>query len=274
MRLRLVILAFAFGCAFAGPATAQTIERPQPFPVVRTVADPPARILAEEGMEAAADRVATLWVRSASDVAAELGLERPRPVAVFLLQDRTFTQWARGLLPEWGVGYASWPDGPIALNVGAITGGRKPLELVLKHEISHVYLGQRLSGVRPPSWFVEGVAQQQAAEWGFGDTLSLVQVASVGALPRLSQLVGRFPAGGKQAELAYRVSLQAVNDIDRRLSDRGGWPVLVAETARRGDFLEAFEATLGLRLPQFETELMSRLRGRYGWIAEIGRAHV
>lgn len=239
------------------------------FPVVRTVASPPARILAQKGLEGAADEVAAAWQVAATDVARELGLATPRPVAVYLLSDRTFTGWSRGLLPEWGVGYANWPGGPIALNVGAITQGRKPLQLVLRHEISHVYLGQRLNGVRPPSWFVEGVAQVQAAEWGFGDTMSLVQVASVGALPRLSELVRRFPAGGNQAELAYRVSLRAVNDLDGRLADVGGWPALVAETAAREDFVAAFESMLGMNLAAYEIEFMASLRVRYGWIAAI-----
>lgn len=242
------------------------------FPVVRTIESPPARILAQEGLEGAVDRIADVWVDAASDVANELGLDAPRPVAIYVLNDRTFTGWARGLLPEWGVGFANWPDGPIALNVGAITRGVKPLPLVLKHEISHVYLGQRLDGVRPPSWFVEGVAQIQADEWGFGDTMSLVQVASVGALPRLSELVRSFPAGGKRAELAYRVSLRAVNDLDGRLADRGGWPVLVAEVAERGDFLAAFQSTVGMNLPAYETEFMSSLRVRYGWIAALAGA--
>lgn len=266
MRLFLVIL-----LAWALPAVAQ-FQRPDPYPVKRFVDDPPVRILAEKGLEGAADQIAAQWSSAARGIADELGLERPRPVSVYLLQDHTFTRWAQGLLPEWGVGFASWPDGPIALNVGAITGGRKPMSLVLKHEISHVYLGQRLNGVRPPSWFVEGVAQQQAAEWGFGDTMSLVQVASVGALPPLSRLVARFPSGGSQAELAYRVSLQALVEIDRRLADRGGWTVLVERTAQHGDFVAAFESTVGVTLPVFETELMSKLRGRYGWIAAIAGA--
>ncbi len=252
-------------------ATAQGRDRSDPFPVVVDVANPPARILAEPGLEGAAERIARSWVRAARPIADELRLQ-PEPVAVYLMHDRSFTRWARGLLPEWGVGYANWPDGPIALNVGAITAGRKPLDVVLRHEISHVYLGQKLQGLRPPTWFVEGVAQHQAAEWGFGDTLALVQVASAGALPRLSELVTRFPAGGARAELAYRISLQALGEIDERLADRGGWVTLVEETVRRQSFREAFESLLGIRIAEFETELSSSLRGRYGWIAAIAGA--
>ena len=248
------------------------LAQPERWPVVVDVADPPARIFAEEGLDNGARQVAAEWEAAAPRIAQQLGLTSPRPVAVYLLHDRSFTAWSRGLLPEWGVGYANWPDGPIALNVGEITAGTKPLALVLRHEISHVYLGQRLEGLRPPTWFVEGVAQAQADEWGFGDTLALVQVASAGALPRLSELVGHFPTGGRRAELAYRISLQAIGELDRRLSDRGGWPALVEATAARGDFDAAFRELVGTPIGVFENELMTKLRGKYGWIAAVAGA--
>ena len=47
---------------------------------------------------------------------------------------------------------------------------------------------------------------------------------------------------------------------------------LVEETVRRQSFREAFESLLGIRIAEFETELSSSLRGRYGWIAAIAGA--
>jgi hypothetical protein len=196
----------------------------------------------------------------------------PAPVEVVLLSGETFRGWWRGLLPEWGVGFASWPDGPIAIDVDGVLRGKKTLEEVLRHEISHVYLGQRLKGVRPPRWFVEGVAQAQSGEWRFGDTLALVQAASTGSLLPLSRLASSFPQGGRAAELAYRVSLQAVLDLDGRLADQGGWRALVTRAAEIERFDVAFEEMVGMRLAQYDEELVGKLRGRYGWIAAVASA--
>lgn len=282
-RARRAILLLLTGAAWflalagAGARTtaAQTLvpeEREDPYPERRFVESPPAVIFAEAHLGGAADEIARRWARAAPEIAADLRLESPRPVAVYLLSGRSFSRWSRGLLPEWGIGFANWPDGPIALDIDGITAGTKSLDVVLRHEISHVYLGQSLAGARPPTWFVEGVAQMQSGEWTLGDTFALVQVASVGALPTLSELAGRFPAGGHPAEMAYRLSLQAVQDLDERLRDRGGWVALVEATARTGRFDLAFEEVVGLRLPAFERELSDRLRGRYGWLAAIAGA--
>jgi hypothetical protein len=243
-----------------------------PTPVEAQVQSPPAVIRGEEGMESSVAWLQKEWPRLATPVAEELGLASPRPVLVVLLQGKTFRRWSRGLIPEWGVGYANWPDGPIAIDIDAALRGSKTLEQIVQHEISHVYLGQRLEGRRPPTWFVEGVAQRQSGEWTMTDTMALVEAASVGRLPRLSQLVARFPAGGRPAELAYRVSLLAVQDIDRRLADRGGFAALVARAAETGRFDTAFTEMTGLRLAEFELQLAGRLRGRYGWIAAIAGA--
>lgn len=241
-------------------------------PLRATVDDPPLRIRAEEGMEAAVREVQRLWPRAATAVADDLGLESPRPVEVVLLGGRTFESWSRGLLPEWGVGYASWPAGPIALNVTEISRGVKTFEEILRHEISHVYLGQRLNGVRPPRWFVEGVAQAQSGEWRFSDTLGLVGSASTGKLPRLHRLTVHFPRGGGSAQLAYRISLQAVLELDRRFPEKGGWRAVLAPAAESGRFDRAFTEVYGLRLPEFGEEVYDRLHSRYGWIAALAGA--
>jgi hypothetical protein len=275
VNLRLLLLVFVWIVLTPAMAQAQTLvhePREDPYPQRRVVEHPPAVIFAEAHLGGAADEIARLWARAAPEIAAGMRLQQPRPVAVYLLSGRTFRRWSRGLLPDWGIGFANWPDGPIALDVDGITSGSKSLDFVLRHEISHVYLGQSLQGVRPPTWFVEGVAQLQSGEWTMGDTFALVQVASVGALPSLSEIAGRFPAGGRPAEMAYRLSLQAVQDIDRRTHDRGGWVAVVEAAARTGRFDTAFEDVVGMRLPDFELQLTDRLRGRYGWLAAIAGA--
>lgn len=251
----------------AQPALAQ-----DPTPLRRVHPDPPLAIRAERGLDGIVDEILRLWPESSRDVAEGLSLDDPAPIEIVVLTSDTWKRWARGLLPEWGVGFANWPAGPIAIDAGRAVRDPVRFPRILKHEISHVYLGQRLNGHRPPTWFVEGVAQVQAGEWNFDDTIGLVQVASVSALPPLSLLHARFPTGGRAAELSYRVSRQAVGEIDRIGRDNGGWRAMLDPLASGASFGSALEQVTGLRPNEFEAAVESRLQIRYGWVAAIASA--
>ena len=247
-------------------ASAQVVD---PTPIRRTMSHPPVYVRAEEGLEGLVDEVLRLWPESATRIAEDLGLTELAPVEIVLLKHSTWTRWSRGLLPEWGVGFANWPGGPIAIDAGRAVRDPGRFSQILRHEISHVYLGQRLNGHRPPTWFVEGVAQIQSGDWSFGDTVGLVQVASVRALPPLSLLHTQFPAGGRAADMAYRVSRQAVVEIERLGKERGGWRAMLGPLASGSSFANVLYETSGLRPDDFEAAVENRLQIRYGWLAAV-----
>lgn len=255
--------------ALAGVAQAQGVDR---TPVRRSVAAPPMSIRAEAGLDRMVDEIVRLWPGAATAIAADLDLAEPAPVEIVVLTHATWRQWARGLLPEWGVGFANWPGGPIAIDADRAARDPGRFSRILRHEISHVYLGQRLNGHRPPTWFVEGVAQVQAGEWDFGDTIGLVQVASVGAIPPLSLLHARFPVGGQAAELSYRVSRQAVIEIERHGHDRGGWRAMLDPLAAGATFGTVLYQITELHPAEFEVAVENRLQIRYGWLAAVASA--
>jgi hypothetical protein len=253
-------------------STAASAQVTDPTPIRRSMSHPPVYVRAEDGLESLVEEVLRLWPESAPMIAEGLGLTEIAPVEIVLLKHATWTRWSRGLLPEWGVGFANWPGGPIAIDAGRAVRDPGRFSQILRHEISHVYLGQRLKGHRPPTWFVEGVAQIQSGDWSFGDTMGLVQVASVGALPPLSRLQASFPVGGRPAQLAYRVSRQAALEIDRRGEDRGGWRAMLGPLAEGAPFAAALHAVTGLRPKAFEAAVENRLQIRYGWIAIVASA--
>ncbi len=253
----------------AAAAAAQTDRTP----LHRALQDPPGSIRAEESLAGAVGAVAQLWPRASAEIATQLGVSDPAPVEVVLLSERTFSGWARaGFLPEWGVGFASWPGGPIVLNVEAIARGRKSLDEVLRHELSHVYLGQRLGGAGVPRWFVEGVAQWQSGEWRLLDSFAMVRAAGTQDLRPLSQLSRAFPAGGHAAGLAYQISMRAVSELEKQLQEKGGWRAVVDRAAETGRFDTAFREVTGVSMQQFATEFDKSVRVRYGWIAAVGSA--
>lgn len=268
--MRATALAALLALLLAAPA-ARAQDPYEVFPVQRELVDPPARLFGEAATVGSAERVVALWPELAA-VAAELGADNPPPVDIYLLRHERFRALTRHTLPEWGVGYCGWPGGPVVLDVEALSSGRKTLSEVLRHEMSHAWLGQRLGRMQVPRWFVEGVAQAQAGEWRFQDTVSLVAGASTGRLGGLEELSGSFPRTGGAAQHAYRMGLRAVGRLEADLAGQGGWPALVDEAARRGDFDAAFEALLGVPRTQWQRNFHADLQLRYGWLAALASA--
>ena len=126
------------------------------------------------------------------------------------------------------------PPGPIAIDAGRAARDPARFPRILRHEISHVYLGQRLDGNRPPTWFIEGVAQEQAGEWGLGDAIGLVQHLVVVRMHRdvgvHIAVAGVHVQGDEQAIvadlgvdstqfLAQRLQCRTAEDLAQRLLD-------------------------------------------------------
>jgi len=217
-------------------------------------------------MEGAIDAVAALWPELPLEIASGLHLAEPAPVEIVLLSGDTFRAWSNGILPEWGVGFARWPTGPIAIDVSAASRGPKTIPEIVGHELSHVYLGQRVGHAGVPRWFLEGVAQAQAGEWRWSDTFSLMRASSFGRLPSLQRIADHFPAGSGGAGQAYALSLAAVSELDKELLSRGGWVALVDAAAQSGRFDMAFLELTGSTVQTWTEEFDRHMGGRYRWV--------
>lgn len=235
-------------------------------PLQRELGPPYCIVRAEAGLEGAVDAVTALWPELPREIAAGLHLAEPAPVEIVLLSGDTFRTWSNGILPEWGVGFARWPTGPIAIDVSAASRGPKTIPEIVRHELSHVYLGQRVGHAGVPRWFLEGVAQAQAGEWRWSDTFSLMRASTFGRLPSLQRIADHFPAGSGGAGQAYAISLAAVGDLDDELSQVGGWVALVDATALTGRFDLAFRELTGSTVQSWTEDFDRRIGGRYRWI--------
>jgi tetratricopeptide (TPR) repeat protein len=87
------------------------------------------------------------------EISATLNYVPPEPIGVILYTNQTFTDITRA--PSWS---GALNDGRIRVPVEGLTTMTDELARVLKHELTHSFVGQRTGG-RCPVWLQEGIAQ-------------------------------------------------------------------------------------------------------------------
>lgn len=222
----------------------------------------PYIILYHPRIEKMADEIEILLVESAEGIAGELGLETIDTIRVFLVPDEDdYRQLHRLVLPEWGVAFSEIRQQILGVNTAAVLQSPRPLRIVIRHELSHLLLAQRVGAVRVPLWFMEGLAILQASEWGFKERWKLAAAVWSGRAPDLEDLVRSFPTRVDDAGLAYSVSFFAVDELLR------GRPedliTLTAFIRDLGDFDEAFQKTFGESTESFAARVHALLSKKY-----------
>jgi hypothetical protein len=218
-----------------------------------------------------ADRVSRILDRTYWEIAGEMGLERIDTVTIYIASDReTYRRYHEGLVPEWGVAYSRWHGREIGIDAGAVLKEPRPLEVVLRHELSHIVLAERVGGVPCPRWFVEGLAMHQSSEWTLEDQWGLVRSISSKSLPRLEELTGPFPRNAGDATLAYRVSYYAFEEL---MGERQGELVTLTAFIRDlGSFDESFTLTFGESPGEYSERLHVLMLNRYETAARLIRS--
>jgi predicted negative regulator of RcsB-dependent stress response len=87
------------------------------------------------------------------EIAATLNYVPPEPIGVILYTNQTFTDITRA--PSWS---GALNDGRLRVPVEGLTRMTDELSRVLKHELTHSFVGQKTGG-RCPVWLQEGIAQ-------------------------------------------------------------------------------------------------------------------
>ena len=203
-----------------------------------------------------------LLCESASVIAAELGLERPDTVNLYLAGDHeSFKRLHHSRLQEWGEAFSDLRRMIIGIDADAVLRTPRPLNTVISHELSHIFFAQRVGGVRCPTWFLEGVAMRQSREWTFGDQWNLVSSIWRRTLPDLEDLKGPFPRPVETASIAYKLSYAAVEEL---FSGRPGDLITLTSFIRDlGDFDRAFILTFGETPEDFTLRFHLELEKRY-----------
>jgi tetratricopeptide (TPR) repeat protein len=142
------------------------------------------------------------------DIESQLNYTPPEPIAVILYTQQSFADITRA--PGWvGALY----DGRLRIPVQGLTHVTPELAHVLKHELTHCFVGQK-SRARAPTWLQEGVAQYMEGRRSASIAGALVETAAQGQVPTWESMEGSWMSlSAGSAELAYAWSLAVVESI-------------------------------------------------------------
>jgi tetratricopeptide (TPR) repeat protein len=160
-----------------------------------------------------------------SAIESELNFTPPDSIGVVLYTQQAFADITRA--PGW-VGALN--DGRIRVPVQGLTGATPELSRVLKHELTHSFVGQKTRG-HAPTWIQEGLAQWMEGKRSGDNADVLAQVYKEGHAASLGNLEGSWmglpsDAAGYAyawalANIEYIVQTGGMGDVERIL-DRIG----------------------------------------------------
>lgn len=142
------------------------------------------------------------------DLESQLDYTPPESIGVILYTEQAFGDITRA--PGW-VGALN--DGRLRIPVQGLTGVTPDLAHVLKHELTHSFVGQKSHG-RAPTWLQEGIAQYMEGRRSASVAAALVDRVAQGGMPGLGTLEGSWMGlPENSASLAYAWSLAVVESI-------------------------------------------------------------
>jgi tetratricopeptide (TPR) repeat protein len=142
------------------------------------------------------------------DLESQLDYMPPEQIGVILYTEQSFADITRA--PSWA---GAINDGRIRIPVQGLTSVTAELAHVLKHELTHSFIGQKSHG-RAPTWLQEGVAQYMEGRRSGASVGALLDSANQGGVPTLEMSEGSWMAlPGNSAAMAYAWSLAAVESI-------------------------------------------------------------
>jgi tetratricopeptide (TPR) repeat protein len=142
------------------------------------------------------------------DLESQLDYTPPESIGVILYTEQSFADITRA--PGW-VGALN--DGRLRIPVQGLSTVTPELAHVLKHELTHSFVGQK-SHSRAPTWLQEGIAQYMEGRRSASVAAALVDASAQGGVPSLAALEGSWMGlPENSAALAYAWSLAVVESI-------------------------------------------------------------
>jgi tetratricopeptide (TPR) repeat protein len=160
-----------------------------------------------------------------SAIESELNFAPADSIGVVLYTQQAFADITRA--PGW-VGALN--DGRIRVPVQGLSGVTPELSRVLKHELTHSFVGQKTRG-HAPTWIQEGLAQWMEGKRSGDNAAVLARVFQEGHAPSLGQLEGSwmglqsdaavYAYAWALANIEYIVQTDGMGDVERILERIG-----------------------------------------------------
>ena len=188
------------------------------------------------------------------DLESQLDFTPHEQIGVILYTEQSFADITRA--PSWA---GAINDGRIRVPVQGLTSVTSELAHVLKHELTHSFVGQKSHG-RAPTWLQEGVAQYMEGRRSNGSAGALLDAANQGAAPTLGSLEGSWMGlSGNSAAMAYAWSLAAVECIIQS-GGTGDISRLLDHVATSSSTEEALRETLRSDYTDLQQQTIAYLR--------------
>ncbi|MFO7914937.1 MAG: hypothetical protein R6U43_04505 [Candidatus Krumholzibacteriales bacterium] len=197
---------------------------------------------------------------SVREIAGQFGMSGIDSIDLYIAPGRDeYLELYPGVIPEWSEACGNISEMTLCINADAVLKSARPLRIVVRHELSHLLLAQRMEGAGCPLWFQEGVAMVQSREWTLGDQWQFLLAVWQKDCPFLEDLSYAFPSGNRK--LAYMLSYFAVREL---FSEREGDLItLTAFTRDLGDFRRAFFLTFGETVEDFSIRIDVIIKDKY-----------
>lgn len=216
----------------------------------------------DPGDERVAKAVAGICEDEIPRLREQLGITEIEPIAIEIVDNvNRYGSQTGNDLPRWGVAFALMGRQLMVVDVARATRAFNSLEKVIPHELSHLFVAQRVGDARLPIWFLEGLAQWQAQEWSLIDSWQLMNVVWSKKTPTLWKLIDRYPRAEEQARAAYRVSHAAF--VFRFGAQAEELPEFLDAIVAYGSFEEGFKAYWGEETHIFYARFHKDLEKKY-----------
>jgi tetratricopeptide (TPR) repeat protein len=193
-----------------------------------------------------------------SDIESQLNYTPPEQIGVILYTNQAFADITRA--PGW-VGALN--DGRLRIPVQGLSSMTPELARVLKHELTHSFVGQK-THQRAPTWLQEGVAQYMEGQRSGQYASALLAMADQNQVPALANMEGSWlNFSGDSAALAYAWSLATVESI---IASGGSGDIsrLLDAVASAPNTESALESSLRISYADLTTQTVRYLQHSYG----------
>jgi hypothetical protein len=224
-----------------------------------------------EGDSAAAEDAAELILLMMGTVSADLEAPIPERVALYIYPGLAELHSAVGPRIRGWEGAVSDPAaGIILMAASSDAGGRRPLAVLLPHEVAHVVMGAKWGSAYAllPLWLAEGTAAGYEMEPRPEADQALQDAARGGGLIPMRTLCGVFPAEDDPALLAYAESKSFVGFL-KETYGFAGIRRAMDEYAAGADCEQGLKSSVGKTLSELESAWVDELTGRKSWLASV-----